>query len=190
MCSLRIKDVSIKKKTLSLSGANTKNGRDAVVTIPNHVIELMKELGIFSRPQNYYIFGNNFRPGLEALKARTFSLYWDKNVRKALKLNASYKFYSLKDTGITNMINLKQTCCLLEIRRDIHLSILPIYTRRKTAKKQTAHLSTMKVYFDKMIVGDLLSYNPTFLQITRIALYMHAPIDDVHLKFITFVEHF
>lgn len=104
MCSLRIRDVSTKKKTLSLHGANTKNGRDAVVTIPNHVIELMKELGIFSRPQNYYIFGNNFRPGLEALKARTFSLYWDKNVRKALKLNASYKFYSLKDTGITNMI--------------------------------------------------------------------------------------
>jgi len=48
----------------------------------------------------------------------------------------------------------------------------------------------MKAYFDKMIVGDLLSYNPTFLQITRIALYMYVPIDDVHLKFITFVEHF
>lgn len=82
------------------------------------------------------------------------------------------------------------TCCLLEIRQDIHLSILPIYIRHRTAKKQTAHLSTMKVYFDKMIVGDLLSYNPTFLQITRIALYMYTPVDNIHLKLIAFVEHF
>lgn len=129
MCSLRIRDVSTKKKTLSLHGANTKNGRDAVVTIPNHVIELMKELGIFSRPQNYYIFGNNFRPGLEALKARTFSLYWDKNVRKALRLNASYKFYSLKDTGITNMIKSKTD--LLSVRdqaRHSSVDITNIYT--------------------------------------------------------------
>lgn len=41
-----------------------------------------------------------------------------------------------------------------------------------------------------MTVGDFASYSPTFLQITRIALYMYAPIDDVHLKFVTFVEHF
>ena len=46
----------------------------------------------------------------------------------------------------------------------------------------------MKAYFNIMIVGDFFSYNPTFLRITRIALYMYAPIDDVHLKFITFVE--
>lgn len=39
-------------------------------------------------------------------------------------------------------------------------------------------------------LSDFFSYNPTFLQITRIALYMYAPVDDVHLKFITFVEHF
>lgn len=139
MCSLRIRDVSTKKKTLSLHGANTKNGRDAVVTIPNHVIELMKELGIFSRPQNYYIFGNNFRPGLEALKARTFSLYWDKNVRKALKLNASYKFYSLKDTGITNMIKSKTD--LLSVRdqaRHSSVDITNIYTPQDCKEANSA----------------------------------------------------
>ena len=129
MCSLRIRDVSAKKKTLSLSGVNTKNGRDAVITIPNHVIELMKELDIFSKPLNYYIFGNNFRPGLEVLKARAFSLYWDKNVRKRLNLNASYKFYSLKDTGITNMIKSKTD--LLSVRdqaRHSSVDITNIYT--------------------------------------------------------------
>ncbi|MBV3386247.1 MULTISPECIES: tyrosine-type recombinase/integrase [Segatella] len=139
MCSLRIRDVSVKNKTLSLSGANTKNGRDAVVTIPNHVIELMKELGIFSRPQNYYIFGNNFRPGLEALKARTFSLYWDKNVRKALNLNASYKFYSLKDTGITNMIKSKTD--LLSVRdqaRHSSVDITNIYTPQECKEANSA----------------------------------------------------
>lgn len=129
MCSIRIRDISLEKKTLYLSGAYTKNRRDAVVTIPNHVIELMKELGIFSRPKNYYIFGNSFKPGLEPIKARLYSLYWDNKVRKALNLPAPYKFYSLKDTGITNMIKSKTD--LLSVRdqaRHSSVDITNIYT--------------------------------------------------------------
>lgn len=129
MCSIRIRDISLEKKTLYLSGAYTKNRRDAVVTIPNHVIDLMEELGIFSRPKNYYIFGNSFKPGLEPLKARVYSLYWDHKVRKVLNLPASYKFYSLKDTGITNMIKSKTD--LLSVRdqaRHSSVDITNIYT--------------------------------------------------------------
>ena len=129
MCSIRIRDISLDKKTLYLSGSYTKNRRDAVVTVPNHVIELMKELGIFSRPKNYYIFGNSFKPGSEPIKARLYSLYWDNKVRKALNLPATYKFYSLKDTGITNMI--KSKADLLSVRdqaRHSSVDITNIYT--------------------------------------------------------------
>lgn len=139
MCSLKIRDISHDKKTLSLSGSNTKNGRDAVVTIPKHVVDLMEELGIFRKSQNFYIFGNDFRPGIEPIKAKIFSTYWDKNVRKALNLSSAYKFYSLKDTGITNMIKSKTD--LLSVRdqaRHSSVDVTNVYTPQDCKEANSA----------------------------------------------------
>lgn len=129
MTFLKIKDISREKKTLTLNGIHTKNGNDAVVTIPNHVIALMEELDIFSAPADFYLFGAKFRPGLEPIPADRFSKFWVNNVKKALGLSDLYKFYSLKDTGITNMIKAKTD--LLTVRdqaRHSSVKVTNIYT--------------------------------------------------------------
>ena len=129
MSYLKVGDFSIKKKTLTLHGNNTKNHNDAVLTVPDHVAKLMIELNIFDSPGSYYLFSDNFAPGAERKSEKMFRDYWHHYVRKNLKMTDRYKFYSLKDTGITNM--LRANTDILTVRDQArHSSILitDIYT--------------------------------------------------------------
>ena len=104
MSLLKIGDFNLKKKTLILHGEQTKNRQDAVITLPDHIVKLMVELGTFNNPSQYYLFSDGCRPGKTWRDSKQFRDYWNHHVRKDLQLPAEYKFYSLKDTGITNML--------------------------------------------------------------------------------------
>lgn len=129
MSYLKIGDFDIKKKTLLLHGSNTKNHNDALLTMPDHVLKLMIDLHVFDSPGNYYLFSNDFAPGKERRSEKSFRDYWHHHIRKNLKMTDRYKFYSLKDTGITNM--LRANTDILSVRDQArHSSILitDIYT--------------------------------------------------------------
>lgn len=129
MSYLRIGDFSIRKQTLRLHGDQTKNHNDAVVTLPQHVLKLMIDLGVFNYPGSYYLFSKDFQPGEEWRSEKCFRDYWHKHLRKDLGFSMRYKFYSLKDTGITNM--LRANTDILSVRDQArHSSILitDIYT--------------------------------------------------------------
>ncbi len=104
MSMLRIRDFQVSQKTLILHGEQTKNHNDAVLTLPDHIVRLMIELRVFDYPGHFYLFSNKCRPGEEWRDSKQFRDYWNRHVKTALKLPAEYKFYSLKDTGITNML--------------------------------------------------------------------------------------
>jgi len=129
MSHIRVADFSVKRKTLLLHGDHTKNGDDAVVTVPDHVLRLMIELGVLEKPSDWYLFSDRFRPGPSHRDEKQFRDFWNNHLRKALKLPVQYKFYSLKDTGITNM--LRANTDVLSVRDQArHSSILitDIYT--------------------------------------------------------------
>lgn len=129
MSFLKVGDFSIKNHTLHLHGDNTKNHNDAVITVPNQVLKLMIELRVFDFPSHYYLFSNGFAPGEERRSEKAFRDYWHHHIRKNLKMTDRYKFYSLKDTGITNM--LRANTDILTVRDQArHSSILitDIYT--------------------------------------------------------------
>lgn len=126
---LKIGDFHLQTQTLTLHGAHTKNGNDATITLPSHVIRLMIDLNVFSYPSHYYLFSDRFSPGEARKSEKMFRDYWCRNLRKALGFSDRYKFYSLKDTGITNM--LKANADVLSVRDQArHSSILitDIYT--------------------------------------------------------------
>lgn len=104
MSLLRLRDFQIEKKTLILHGDQTKNHNDAVLTLPDHITRLMIDLKVFEYPGHYYLFGEKFRPGEEWRDSKQFRDYWNYHIRRDLDMPAEYKFYSLKDTGITNML--------------------------------------------------------------------------------------
>lgn len=128
MSYLKIKDFSIKRQTIFISGDFSKNKQDAIVTLPNKIVQLMIDLKIFDNPGEYYLFSDNFKPGKKRKSERQFREFWTQVIRKELNFPESYKFYSLKDTGITNML---RECDVISVRDQArHSSILMtnIYT--------------------------------------------------------------
>ena len=140
LARLKIEDFSLKERTLFIHWDVAKNWNDAVVTLPTHVIRLMLELDVFKSPGSYYLFSEDFKPGRELRSEKFFRDYWTRVVRKELGFSDRYKFYSLKDTGITNM--LRANTDVLSVRDQArHSSILitDIYTP-KDIKKANALL--------------------------------------------------
>lgn len=124
MSKIKLGDISIAKQSLSLHCNNTKNHQDAVITLPEKVIKLMIDLGVFcGHTDDEYLFSNGCAPGRTYRSEKQFRDYWLKYLRRDLKLSERYKFYSLKDTGITNM--LRQSMDILSVRDQArHSSIL------------------------------------------------------------------
>ena len=123
IAQLKIEDFSLHNKTLLIHGDVAKNWQDAVVTLPMHVIDLMLDLDVFKFPGSYYLFSEGFKPGSKFRSEKYFRDYWTRKLRKDLKFSDRYKFYSLKDTGITNM--LRANTDVLSVRDQArHSSIL------------------------------------------------------------------
>lgn len=132
---LKIEDFSLRDRTLRIHWDVAKNWQEAVVTLPVHVIHLMLDLEVFSHPGSDYLFSEGFRPGREWKSEKQFRDYWTRVVRKELGFSDRYKFYSLKDTGITNM--LRANTDVLSVRDQArHSSILitDMYTPKDVKK--------------------------------------------------------
>ena len=104
LCAVRISDISVAKQTVYVSGTDSKNKRDANVGLNRDVIMLMVELGVLSKPGDWYLFGDKLKPGKKQGDPEMFRRKWLK-IRKALKWGDEYQFYSLKDSGIRDLAN-------------------------------------------------------------------------------------
>lgn len=128
MSLIRLRDFGIKKQTLFISSSNSKNRKDGTITVPKKVLSLMIELGVFSYPGDYYLFSDKFMPGMGYRSEKQFRDYWNRYVRKPLKFPPEYKFYSLKDTGITNMLRKYDTITVRDQARHSDILMTDIYT--------------------------------------------------------------
>lgn len=129
MTRLKVRNFNLKECTLTIPGDCSKNKRTQTVTIPRKVIQYGVEIGVFSAPMDDYIFSYKLKPGKEQIDPKHFRDHWE-NVRKALKLKKEWKFYSLKDTGITEMCDRNlATITVRDQARHSSLAITDIYTR-------------------------------------------------------------
>lgn len=128
MSDLKISNISVMKGTIFIPAAISKNKKDAVVTIPDHVMRLMIELRVLEHPSDWFLFSYDCMPGPEHRLPKYFCDMW-KKVAKVLKFPDEWKFYSLKDTGITDQIKAGRD--LIEVRdqaRHYSLEQTDIYT--------------------------------------------------------------
>ncbi|MDE6267362.1 MAG: tyrosine-type recombinase/integrase [Muribaculaceae bacterium] len=141
MTRLQIKHINVKHCTVFIPGECSKNHQDQTVTLPKKVLLYAIEIGVIEAPQNDYIFSYNLRPGQKQIDPKHFRDHWD-NVRRALNLKPEWKFYSLKDTGITEMCdNNMATIAVRDQARHSSLAITDIYTRHNAkANKDIVNL--------------------------------------------------
>ncbi|MGL4292725.1 MAG: tyrosine-type recombinase/integrase [Bacteroidales bacterium] len=134
---LQIKHINLKEQTIFIHEDFAKNDKNAVVTLPEKIINLMIDLKLFDSPGSYYIFSSKFEPGEKHCDCRQFREYWTKMVKSALSFPDQYVFYSLKDTGITNM--LKSNIDPLTVRdqaRHHSIEMTNVYTPQSCLKAQ------------------------------------------------------
>lgn len=135
MSYVQLKDISLKEQTIFISGLYSKNHIDAKVTLPAVVIRQMIELHTFDNPGTYYLFGSGFRPSAERASEKIFRDRWLK-VRKACGFPPSYKFYSLKDTGVTDVIEKVGLVVAKDQARHSDISITSVYARKEQLRAQ------------------------------------------------------
>ena len=90
------------------------------------------DLGIFTRPGSDFIFSEKLRPGKVQIDTKIFRDHWEK-LRRSLRMSREWKFYSLKDTGITAM--LQANLPAIDVRdqaRHSSLAITDIYAAHAT----------------------------------------------------------
>lgn len=134
---LQVKNLDLTGDTIFIPSNVSKNGKDGFVTVPKKLkILLAKHMDGFN-DEDYLFSDENFKPGTKKLKPKKISDTWSK-MRKELKFKNEYQFYSLKDTGITQLFLLQVP--LIKIRdqaRHHDIKITESYTPRNYASDET-----------------------------------------------------
>ena len=129
MTRLRVGWFNIKAGTITIPADAAKNRETMVVTVPKRVMAHAIELGTFHAASQDYLFSINLRPGDHQVDPVIFRHHWDV-VRRALNLRPEWQFYSLKDTGITEMLDRNiASIAVRDQARHSSLAVTEVYTR-------------------------------------------------------------
>ncbi len=103
MSKLLVSDINIKDRYIRIRAEISKNRKSQNVTILEEFLPIL--IAHISKANNsdFVFSGNNFKPGPEKCNPKAFSDIWSK-YRKTQQWNPKYQFYSLKDTGITTLL--------------------------------------------------------------------------------------
>ena len=131
---LKVENVNIEKNYITIPSSISKNRKTENVTIPNIFIEELKE-HIGKASKDLFLFGKKFVPGKQAVTNLFY--HWEK-VRKEYHFRKEVQFYSLKDTGITDMLNAGVPAIKVRDQaRHSDLKITEIYTARNNSADET-----------------------------------------------------
>ena len=145
---LKISDIDIERKLIRVDEEQAKNDNTSFRTVPDILIPFLKKL-VLSGHKDSFVFSDdehyNFAPGKRHMDPRKISKYWAK-LRLKFGFAMNYKFYSLKDTGIIDLLEAGVSPEDVREQADHYdLSVTSIYARhikpngsdqiRKLAKK-------------------------------------------------------
>lgn len=88
---------------INVLGDFSKNSNHRIATIPDVIIKELIEWNYGGAKSDQFVFGYDFKPNYQRLNPRRFSKKWER-MRAELFLDKNIKFYSLRDTGIVQML--------------------------------------------------------------------------------------
>lgn len=130
---LKIRHINYRDMVLDIPPDVTKNHHERIIPIPDELRAWF--LGVKGERPDNYIFSTGFSPGSRQIGVHAIGKVWAA-MREKLNLPASYQFYSLKDTGITEMLEAGVPAKYVKELADHHsLEMTEKYTHRSDAKK-------------------------------------------------------
>ena len=134
---LLVKQVNIKDNTIFIPKEVSKNGKDGIVTIPRKLKEILITHLNGSTQEDFLFSADYFKPGKKQLNPKKISDTWTK-IRAVLKFKSEYQFYSLKDTGITELFLLNVPVIKIRDQARHHdIKITETYTPRNYVCDET-----------------------------------------------------
>ena len=104
LTKLKVSDVYLHGGYIVIDGTNSKNRKTESVTIPNVFLPDLAQHLTTANNSDYLFSANKFKAGPTPITPKKISDEWAK-FRKLHKFDSKYQFYSLKDTGITDLLN-------------------------------------------------------------------------------------
>ncbi len=101
--NIQLKHISIKDKTIYIPSENAKNHHARYAAMTPKLVEHLEQMHLEQYPINYYLFGIGYTPAHEAISTKTLRKDWLK-MRNVLNLPKEMQLYSLRDTGINNLL--------------------------------------------------------------------------------------
>ena len=133
---LQISDLSLAKGVITIRKEVAKNGKERIVPMTPDLIDDFTKLNLQNYASNCYIFGENMQPCKKKLADAKMYRYWAK-MRDELQLPKEMQLYSLRDSGMTEM--LKRGIDPLSVKQlaDHHsLRMTAIYTNHADPRLQ------------------------------------------------------
>lgn len=125
----KVGDIYLKDQVTLLPEEASKNGEKEPVTIPDILIPTLAS-HLANSSNHDFLFSEDFLPGSTPLVPKKISDTWAK-VRRTLGFSEKYQWYSLKDTGITEMLEMGEASIKVRDQaRHKYLSTTEIYARR------------------------------------------------------------
>lgn len=134
---LKVGDINFTEGLLRIPSSVAKTHNERIIALPSEIFRYFNTLNTVER--NQYIFSDNFKPGETYVRPQKIQRTWQK-MRQKLQLPKEYQFYSLKDTGITEMLESGVPIKYVKELADHHsISMTERYTHRSSARKILEH---------------------------------------------------
>ena len=130
---LHVRDFDFADNIIVIPASVTKNHHPRFVAIPDDLAGDFKYLSGYD--PDLYAFSRRYKPGMYLLTTRRIGEVW-RDMRTALGLPMEYQFYSLKDSGITEMLEAGVPPKLVkELADHSSLEMTEKYLHKSSAKK-------------------------------------------------------
>ena len=100
---LRVGDVSLSDNYIQVQETIAKNHNTRFAAINMDIVESFKTMNLERFPANYYLFGKNLQPSKVRAGNGRYGEEWVK-MKKRLNLPDEMQMYSLRDSGIYDML--------------------------------------------------------------------------------------
>lgn len=132
LAKLQVKSINLKGNNIFIPKEISKNKKDEYITIPEQYKSIL-EKHIFNASENDFLFSaKDFLPGTKKMCVTKISRQWER-LREKLKFKNEYQFYSLKDSGITDLLNAGIPAIKVRDQaRHYDIKITEMYTSRNT----------------------------------------------------------
>jgi integrase len=164
---LRVCDVDMENQVVMVPAEQAKNGYERMPAIPDWMVEELKRMGLHKQPGKAFLVGKGMVPGEQRIGRNTLNCNWVR-MRKALGWPETKQLYSLRDTGIIQL--LRDGVNILDVKQQAghqDISTTNEYLKhafpsgpRDVRERSTPLQATMPLIGKPLFTGELVLPNP------------------------------